>query len=100
MLNVGLLVKGLEIVFPPHFVYDFSRKMFSCYILLTERFLLPDLLPEILGNMCTAIVCFPGCNVINFEIDLIFLIKPFFYMTKMLRLELNILRTERAFKVK
>ena len=48
--------------------------------------------------MCTAIVYFSDCDVINFEINL--LIKPFFYMTKKLRLELNILRTQRAFKVK
>ena len=40
------------------------------------------LLFEILSNMCIAIVCFPGCNVINSEINLIFLIKPFSYMTK------------------
>ena len=37
---------------------------------------------EILGNMCIAIVCFPDCDVINFEIDLIFLINPSFCMTK------------------
>ena len=35
--------------------------------------------------MCIAIVCFPGCDAINLEIDLIFLIKLFFYMTKKLR---------------
>ena len=38
------------------------------------------LLLKILGNMCIAIVCFPGCDIINFEIDLIFSITPFFYM--------------------
>ena len=27
--------------------------------------------------MCTAIVCKPGCDVMNFEVNLIFLIKPF-----------------------
>ena len=27
MLNFDFLEKGLGIVFPPHFVYDFSRKM-------------------------------------------------------------------------
>ena len=32
--------------------------------------------------MCIPIVCFPGCDVINFEINLMFLIKPFFYLTK------------------
>ena len=36
------------------------------------------LLPDILGNMCVAIVCQPGRGVMNFEINLIFLIKPFF----------------------
>ena len=28
--------------------------------------------------MCIVIVCEPGCDVRNFEINLIFLIKPFF----------------------
>ena len=28
MLNFDFLEKGLGIVSPPHFVYDFSRKMF------------------------------------------------------------------------
>ena len=36
------------------------------------------LLGEILSNMCIAIVCKPGCDVMNFEVTLIFLIKPFF----------------------
>ena len=48
------------------------------------------LLLEILDNTCVAIVCFLGCDVINFEINLIFLMKRFSYMTKTLR----------AFKVK
>ena len=36
------------------------------------------LLCEIFGDMCIAIVCKPGCDVMNFEVNLIFLIKPFF----------------------
>ena len=40
------------------------------------------LLLEILGNMCIAVLCFPDCNVITDEINLIFLMKLFFYMTK------------------
>ena len=44
--------------------------------------------------MCIAIVCFQGCDVINFEINLIFQIKSFFYMTKKLRK-----KSKRAFKV-
>ena len=42
-----------------------------------------SLLLEILGKMmCVAIVCFTGFDVINFEINLIFPIKSFFYMAK------------------
>ena len=56
---------------------------------------------EILGNMFIAIVCYPGCDVMNFEINLIFLIEPFFlHDQKVLNKILNILRTKRAFKVK
>ena len=33
-------------------------------------------------DMRIAIVYFSGCDVMNFEINFIFLIKPFFYMTK------------------
>ena len=33
---------------------------------------------EILDNMCIAIVCKPDCDVMNFEVNLIFLVEPFF----------------------
>ena len=32
--------------------------------------------------MCIAIVCLPGDEIINFEINLSFFIKPFSYMLK------------------
>ena len=35
------------------------------------------LLCEILGNMCIAFVCKLGCDVMNFEVYLIFPNKPF-----------------------
>ena len=59
MLNFGFLDKGLEIVSPAHFVYDFSTKMFlMLYSINWPNFIdwLPLLL-DILGNMCIAIVC-------------------------------------------
>ena len=71
MLNFDFLEKGLGIFSPPYFVYDFSRKMFSRYILSTDQISLL-LLFEILGNMCIAIVCFLGCDVTNFGINLSF----------------------------
>ena len=59
------------------------------------------LLHEILGNTCIVIVCWPGCDVINFEINLIFLIKPYSSIwTKSQDKNLNILRTQRAFNMK
>ena len=82
--------------FPTTFcVWFFKKNFFSCYVLLTE--ILPLLL-QILGNMCIEIVCFPGCDAINFEINLNFLIKSFFYMTKKLRqIFKNVSRAKRAF---
>ena len=55
---------------------------------------------EILVNRCIAIVCLPGCDVIDFETNLVFLIKPFSYTTKKKDKNLNILRSEKVFKVK
>ena len=62
----------------------FQKKMFlMLYSIKGPNFIawLPLFL-EILGNVCTGIVCQPGCDVMDFEINLIFLIKSFFfYMT-------------------
>ena len=49
--------------------------------------------------MCIVINCCPVCDVINFEIILSLLIKPFFYITKTLRQNVNISRTKRAFNM-
>ena len=80
MLNFDFLDKGLGIVSPAHFVDDFSTKMFRMlYSINLPNFIawLPLLL-QILGNICIAIVGYPGCDVMDFEINLIFLIEPFF----------------------
>ena len=55
------------------------------------------LLHEILGNMCIAIVCFQGCDVTNFETNLIFLIKPFLNMTKKSRQKPRYLEEGKSF---
>ena len=92
MLNFDYLEKDLVIVSPPYFVYDFSRKIFLVlYSINWPNFIawLLPLLLEILGNKCILIVCFRGFNVINFEINLIFLIKSFFYMAKKSRQKLK-----------
>ena len=37
---------------------------------------------EILNNMCIVILCKPGCDIINFKINIIFLIKPLWHLCK------------------
>ena len=102
ILNFDFLEKGLGIVFPTHFMYDFSRKMFLMlyHVNWTNFITWLLLLLEILGNMCIAIACFAGCDVINFQTNLIFLIEPFLYMIKKSDKNRNILVIKRAFKVK
>ena len=48
--------------------------------------------------MCITIVFKPACDVIKFEIKLIILIKPFFYMTKMSRQKLKYIENEKSFR--
>ena len=43
------------------------------------------------------IVYLTGCDVRNFEINLIFQIKPFFYITKKSRQKFKYLETEKSF---
>ena len=95
--------RGLELVSLPHFLHDFWRTIIILlYSINWPSFIvwLP-LLREILSNMCIAIVCWPVCDVINFEINLIFLINPFSLIwPKIQDKNLNILRKKRAFKMK
>ena len=49
--------------------------------------------------MCIPLVCQPGCDVINFEINLISLIKPLLYMTKNAKQKLKYLKNEKSFPV-
>ena len=65
-----LLEKGL--VSRSQFVYDFSGKMFLIlYSINWLNFIVRlFLLLETRGNVCIAVVYFPSCNVINFEINL------------------------------
>ena len=44
MLKFDFLDKGLGIVPPSHFVYDYLTKMFPSYILLTDQISLPGCL--------------------------------------------------------
>ena len=74
MLNFHFLEKGLGVVSPPHFLCDFSRMiMHILYSINRPNFFVWLSLPfEILYNKYIATVHFPGCDVINFETNLIF----------------------------
>ena len=80
--NAKFVTKSM--VFLSNFVYDFWRKMFLMLYSINWRNVIVWLLVllEILGNMFIAILCFPVCVAINFEINLILLIKLFSYMPK------------------
>ena len=85
MLKFDFLEKGLGLDSLPYVVCDFSRKIFlMLYYTNSPNFIAwLHFLPEILGNTCTIIICFPVDDVINFEINLSFLI--ICYMTKKAR---------------
>ena len=94
LLNFIFLEKGLGIVSPPNFVFNFFlKKYFSYYILLTVQISFSDFFYFLrywaiyvcLFVYCLYIVCLQGCGFKNFEINDIFLIRPFFYMNKMSR---------------
>ena len=72
--------RGLGLVFLYHTLHDIWRKVFLLlYSINWPNFIVWfHLLCDILGNMCIAIVCWPGCDVISFEINQSFLIRLFF----------------------
>ena len=74
--------RGLELVSLRHFPHNFWRKMFLllCSISWRDFIVWLLLLRGIFYNMYIAIVCTPRCNVIDFEVSLIFLIQLFFLL--------------------
>ena len=75
---------GQELVFLTRFLNDIQRKIaLTLYFINWPNYIvwLPLLL-AILGNLCIMIICFPVCDIINFETNLSFLIKLFLYITK------------------
>ena len=67
-----------ETSFSTSFSAWFSKKSISLAIKRPNFIVSLSLLREISGNISIVIVCQPDCDVINFEINPILLIKPFF----------------------
>ena len=98
VLNFNFSEKGLGLVASPHFVNNFSKNIIlMLHSINWSTFIvwLPLLL-QILKNIFIRIVCWPGYNVI-IEINLIFLIKPFWYMIKKSRQNLKYLENKKSF---
>ena len=81
--------RGLELVYLPHFLNNFWRKiLLFIYSINWPNFIVwLSLLCEILGNMCIAIVSKPGCDAMNFEVK-DFELKAFFLKSCYSRLRL------------
>ena len=86
ILNFHFPEKGLAS--SPHFCMIFNWPNIIIWLLL---------LLKILGNMRIKIVCWPGCDAIKFETNVIFLIKPFRCMTKKSRQKSKYLENEEEF---
>ena len=77
--------KGLELLFLPHFLHDFSIKIFGMlYFINWPNFIVWfSLFLKILGHIAQyVIICFTVYDVTNSKINLSFLIRTFSYMTK------------------
>ena len=70
------------------FNFGLLEKVLGLVLLLTDRISLSGCL-EIFGNIGIVIICFLVCDIISFEINLTFLIKPFSYMTKKVRTKIE-----------
>ena len=91
--------RGLELAFLPYFLHDFWIKMFLTFYSINWPNLNASLILflEILGYMCSIIIFRPACDVINFEINLGFLIKPFSDMTKKSGQKFKDFKNEKSF---
>ena len=82
MLNFDVLEKGVRVLFFNDILWIIFWKKKFCYIYRPNFIVWLLLLIEILGKMCVVIIRFPLSGIINFEINLSFLIKLLFYMSK------------------
>ena len=75
-----ILVKILAILGLTHLnlIYFLANpSVIFTWLIIGLRSLMVAFIREILSNMCIVILCKPGCDIINFKINIIFLIKPF-----------------------
>ena len=68
----------------PYLLHNFERKIFLALYFINWPSVIVwlPLLLKISGDMCIAIICYPVCDVINFEINHSFRIRPFLHNQK------------------
>ena len=76
-------IKSLGLASSVQFADDFARKIFHMLCSINWPYFNDwlSILLEILSNMYIKTICCSVCDVINFDINLSFLIKSFFYLT-------------------
>ena len=95
---LSVVFQCLGVVSPAHFVYNFWRKIFLIYFINRSNSIVWfPLRLEILGSMCIAIICCTLCDIKNFEINLSFLFKLFFYITKTSGQKCNYLKNKKSY---
>ena len=77
LLKLDIFLKKVSLLY---FLHDFWEKIFHPLYSTNWRILIVwlPLFLEMSGNMCIVIIYFPVYDVINFDINHSFLIKPFF----------------------
>ena len=96
MLDFVFLDKGLGIVSPVHFVYNFSTHVIFYW--LTKFHCLFAFTSWDIGEYCVLQLFVNQVKTLkNFKINLIFLIKPLLYMIKNSSQKLKYLENEKSF---
>ena len=88
-------MRGTRNYSPCHIFCMISEEKYSfCYIVLTDQISLSGCL-YLVGQYVYVIICWPGCDAINFEINIILLIKPFLRHNQNVKTAANVPREQR-----
>ena len=95
MLHSDILEKGFGVAsFSTAFcVWFFRKKCFSRCILLYDQISLSHCLYLL---RCSRITCYPVCDVVNFVINVSFLIEPLSYMIKKSEKKIKYFKSEKS----